>query len=221
MVGHILQYHPAFSRLQDLIAAGTIGRILRLQANRMNLGAIRREEDVLWCLGPHDISIILALVGSDPSEVYGVGGYHLREAVADAVTVHMSFPTGEQAQINLSWLHPVKEHRLTVIGSEGMIVFDDAAPWDRKLLLYPHLVDVAGDTLAAVRAEPTPVPVEEQEPLKLECRHFLTCIAQGREPRTNAEEGLRVMRVLTQASTTMNVGPRRWGRPSDPFTHPV
>jgi predicted dehydrogenase len=218
MVGHILRYHPAFSRLQDLVAAGTIGRILRIQANRMNLGAIRREEDVLWCLGPHDVSAILSLIGSEPSEVYGVGGYHLRKSVADAATLHLSFPAGEQAQVSLSWLHPVKEHRLTVIGSEAMVVFDDGAPWDQKLLLYPHMVNVAGDTAATTRAEPLPIAVEQQEPLKLECQHFLDCIVHGREPRTNGAEGLRVMRVLAGASRTMNPSQPPWidhGRPDD------
>jgi predicted dehydrogenase len=206
MVGHILHYHPAFSKLQSLIATGAIGRVLRLEANRLNLGAIRGEEDVLWCLGPHDVSIILALIGAEPSEVHAVGGYHLRRAIADAATLHLSFPAGEQAQVNLSWLHPVKTHRLTVIGSEAMIVLDDTAPWERKLLLYPHIVNVAGGKTATIRAEPLPVAVEANEPLRLECQHFVDCIAQGREPITNGEEGLRVMRVLEQASMTMNPG---------------
>jgi predicted dehydrogenase len=212
MVGHILRYHPAFSKLQSLIVTGVIGRVLRLEANRMNLGAVRREEDVLWCLGPHDVSVILALVGAEPSEVHGVGGYHLRKAIADAVTLHLAFPAGEQAQVNLSWLHPVKEHRLTVIGTKAMIVLDDAAPWERKLLLYPHIVNVAGHTTATIRAEPLPIAVEENEPLKLECQHFVDCIAQRRDPITNGDEGLRVMRVLAQASMTMKpsqVGPGR------------
>lgn len=203
MVGHILRYHPAFSRLQSLVASGALGRILRLQANRLNLGAIRREEDVLWCLGPHDVSVILALVGAEPSEVQGVGGYHLRETIADAATLHLTFPGGEQAQVNLSWLHPVKEHRLTVIGSEAMAVLDDGAPWERKLLLYPHVVTVAGDATATIRAEPLAVAVEASEPLKLECQHFVDCIAQGRDPITNSDEALRVMRVLTSASMAM------------------
>ncbi|MDF2810809.1 MAG: oxidoreductase [Microvirga sp.] len=213
MVGHILQYHPAVAKLQNLIATGTIGRILCLQATRMNFGAIRREEDVLWCLGPHDVSVILSLVGAAPSEVHAVGGYHLRTTIADTVTLHLSFPAGEQAQVNLSWLHPVKEHRLTVIGSEAMIVFDDSAPWQRKLLLYPHVVDVAGDTPAAIRAEPLPITVEEHEPLKLECQHFLDCIVQRREPRTNGAEALRVMRVLAEASAMMNPAQNRWASP--------
>lgn len=204
MVGHILQYHPAFCRLQSLIAGGAVGRILRLQANRMNLGAIRSEEDVLWCLGPHDLSMILTLVRAEPSEVYCIGGYHLRKTIADAVTVHLHFPAGEQAQVNLSWLHPVKEHRLTVIGSDAMIVLDDGAPWERKLLLYPHVVHVAGRATATIRAEPLAVAIEEDEPLKLECQHFVDCIAQGRDPITNGDESLRVMRVLAEASMRMS-----------------
>lgn len=209
MVGHILRYHPAFSKLQSLIATGAIGRILRIQADRMNLGAIRREEDVLWCLGPHDVSMILALVGAEPSEVHAVGGYHLRNAIADAATLHLSFPAGEQAQINLSWLHPVKEQRLTVIGTDAMIVLDDGAPWDRKLLLYRHAVNVAGHATSTIRAEPLPVAVEANEPLKLECQHFIDCVTQGRDPITNGDEGLRVMRVLARASMAMNPGSSR------------
>ena len=213
MVGHILQYHPAVSKLRNLVATGAIGRILRLQANRMNLGAIRREEDVLWCLGPHDVSVILALVGAEPCEVQGTGEFHLRKSIADAVTLHLSFPAGEQAQVNLSWLHPVKEQRLTVIGSEAMVVLDDSAPWHRKLLLYPHVVDAAGDAPVAIRADPVLIAVEEHEPLKLECQHFLDCIAQRREPRTSGAEGLRVMRVLAQASAMMNTAQNHWSGP--------
>lgn len=213
MVGHILQYHPALSKLQSLIAAGAIGRVLRLQANRMNLGAIRSEEDVLWCLGPHDVSVILALVGAEPSEVRAVAGYHLRNTIADAVTLHLAFPGGEQAQINLSWLHPVKEHRLTVIGTQGMIVFDDSAPWQRKLLLYRHVVNLAGHAATTVRADPVPVAVEESEPLKLECRHFIDCITLGQDPTTNGEEALRVMRVLALASEAMGSSPGRQAGP--------
>ncbi|TCR69934.1 Gfo/Idh/MocA family oxidoreductase [Bosea sp. BK604] len=203
MVGHILRYHPAFTRLQSLIASGAIGRILRLQANRMNLGAIRNEEDVLWCLGPHDVAVILDLVGAEPSEVRAVAGYHLRNAIADAVTLHLAFPAGESAQVNLSWLHPVKEHRLTVIGTEAMVVLDDAAPWERKLLLYPHIVNVTGGIAATTRADPVPIAVDESEPLKRECQHFIDCVAEGRDPITDGDEGLRVMRVLAQASAAM------------------
>lgn len=206
MIGHILRFHPAFARLQTLIASGGIGRLLRLEANRKNLGAIRSEEDVLWCLGPHDVSIILALVGSLPSELHVVGGYHLRQGRADTVTLHLAFPAGERAQVNLSWLHPVKEHRLTVIGSEAMVVFDDGEQWDRKLLLYPHMVKVAENATATIRAEPVPLTIEQHEPLKLECQHFINCIVQGSEPITNGEEGLRVTRVLAEASAMMKRG---------------
>jgi predicted dehydrogenase len=203
MVGHILQYHPAVTRLSSLVAEGAIGRVLRIHANRMNLGAVRRDEDVLWCLGPHDISTILSLVGAEPTEIVAVGGYHLRDSVADTATLHMSFPGGEQAQVNLSWLHPVKEQRFTVIGSSGMLVFDDAEPWERKLLLYKHQVNLAGERPVAIRSEPLAIALEPGEPLKIECEHFVDCIRTGATPRTGADESLRVMRVLTEASAAM------------------
>jgi predicted dehydrogenase len=203
MVGHILQYHPVFSKLKDLVADGTLGRIVRVHANRMNLGAIRRDEDVLWCLGPHDVSAALALVGSEPSGIDGVAGFHLRETIADAAALHLSFPGGEQAQINVSWLHPVKEHKLVVIGTDAMAVFDDVEPWERKLLLYPHQVSVSGERPIAIRAEPIPIHVEKYEPLKVECQHFLDCIRFGLQPRTDGEEGLRVTQVLVQARAAM------------------
>jgi predicted dehydrogenase len=203
MVGHVLQYHPAFVQLQNLVADGVIGRVLRIHATRLNLGAVRRDEDVLWCLGPHDISTILALVGSEPSKISAVGGFHLRETVADAATLHLVFPGGEQAQVNLSWLHPVKEHRFTVIGSSGMLVFDDGEPWQRKLLLYPHQVKLTAEQPSTIRAEPTAIPLQAHEPLKVECEHFLNCIRSGLTPRTDAEEGVRVVRVLEQAACAM------------------
>jgi predicted dehydrogenase len=203
MVGHILQYHPAFLKLRELVNNGVLGRILHIQANRLNLGAIRREEDVLWCLGPHDVSTILTLVGAEPSAVDAVAGFHLRDTIADTATLHLSFPGGERAQINMSWLHPFKEHRMMVIGSNAMIVFDDGEPWGRKLLLYPHQVSMAGERPTAMRADPVPIALEEREPLRLECEHFLNCIRLGLEPRTDGEEGLRVVRVLAKASAIM------------------
>jgi predicted dehydrogenase len=203
MVGHVLQYHPAVAKLRELIADGVIGRVLRLHANRLNLGAIRRDEDVLWCLGPHDVSVILSLVGAEPCGVAAFGGFHLREGTADAVTMHLAFPGGEQAQINLSWLHPIKEHRLAVIGTQGMLVFDDGEPWERKLMLYPHQVDVGGERPSATRAEPLAVPLEAAEPLRLECEHFLNAVRFGFEPRTGSEEALRVMRTLARAGEAM------------------
>ena len=125
MVGHILQYHPAFLKLRDLVREGRLGRLQYIYSSRLNLGKIRREEDILWSLAPHDVSMILSLVGTEPVKVEAVGGYFLHRTIADVTTTHLTFPGGEQAHIFVSWLHPYKEQRLVVVGSDGMAVFDD------------------------------------------------------------------------------------------------
>jgi predicted dehydrogenase len=214
MVGHVLRYHRAFEGLNELVGAGRLGRIRQIYANRLNLGTVRREEDVLWCLGPHDVSMILALVGAEPTEVEAIGGYHLRDEVADTATVQLRFPDGEQAQVTASWMSPAKEHRLTVIGSEGMAVFDDTLSWGRKLLLYPHRVAIEAGEPLADRAEPVPIALEPAEPLRAECAHFLDCVRTGRRPLTDGAESLRVMDVLSRASEAMRLGRPRSGKGS-------
>jgi predicted dehydrogenase len=204
MVGHILQYHPAFMRLQELVREGRLGRLHSLSARRMNLGRIRREEDVMWDLAPHDISMVLALTGAEPDRVTAIGGCHLRSDIADTVSLHLGFAGGEQAGVTVSWLHPVKEHRLVVIGSEAMAVFDDGEPWERKLVLFPHRVEWRDGAPIPVRGEPVPVEVAPAEPLREECRHFLDCVRTGARPRTDGREGLRVMSVLDRASRFMD-----------------
>jgi len=203
MTGHILQFHPAFRALKALVREGALGEVLRIQANRLNLGAVRREEDALWCLAPHDISMALALAGQAPDVVEAHGETLLRNGIADAVTVRLGFAGGARALINVSWLHPYKEHRLSVIGSAGMAVFDDTLPWDKKLQLYPHAVSVDGDTPSVVRAEPVPVTIVQSEPLLDECAHFLECIRDGTEPVTGGTEALAVMDVLERATRSM------------------
>jgi len=214
MVGHILQFHPAFVALTALVREGRLGRLLRIQANRLNLGAVRREEDVLWCLAPHDVSMILALTGAMPSRITATGGYHLRETVADTATVQLWFPGGEQAQITASWLHPYKEHRLAVIGSEAMAVFDDGEPWERKLTLHPHRVVLEEGEPVLHKGDSAPIPLERAEPLKAECAHFLDCMRSGARPLTDAEEALRVMDVLTRAADAMRAERERATAPS-------
>ncbi len=204
MVGHILQYHPAFMRLQELVREGRLGRLHSLSARRMNLGRIRREEDVMWDLAPHDISMVLALIGADPDRVTAIGGCHLRPDIADTASLYLGFAGGEQAGVTVSWLHPVKEHRLVVIGSEAMAVFDDGEPWERKLVLFPHRVEWRDGAPIPVRGEPVPVEVAPAEPLREECRHFLDCVRTGARPRTDGREGLRVMSVLDRASRFMD-----------------
>ena len=141
MVGHLLQYHPAFIALRELVREGALGRLQYVYSNRLNLGKVRREEDILWSFAPHDLSMILSLVGEEPSEVTATGGYYLHKTIADVTTTHLAFPGGEQAHVFVSWLHPFKEQKLVVVGDRAMAVFDDGQPWSDKLLLYPHRID--------------------------------------------------------------------------------
>lgn len=203
MVGHLLQYHPAFLKLKDLIREGRLGRLQYIYSNRLNLGQIRREEDILWSFAPHDISMILSMVGSDPVSVEAVGGYFLHNAIADVTTTHLAFPGGERAHVFVSWLHPNKEQRLVVVGANAMAVFDDAEPWERKLLLYPHRVEWRDNQPIPSKADAIPVPLEQKEPLREECLHFLDSVRTGTRPRTDGREGLRVLGVLTRATESL------------------
>jgi predicted dehydrogenase len=204
MVGHLLQYHPAFLRLREIVAQGRLGRLHYLYSNRLNLGKIRREEDILWSFAPHDLSMILTLVGTEPSEVAAVGSYHLHSAIADVTTTHLRFPGGERAHVFVSWLHPFKEQKLVVVGSDAMAVFDDGEPWARKLLVYPHKVAVTDNVPVAAKAEAEPVALIPDEPLKRECAHFLDCVRKGTTPLTDGAEGLRVLAVLERAAACLD-----------------
>jgi UDP-2-acetamido-3-amino-2,3-dideoxy-glucuronate N-acetyltransferase len=203
MVGHLLQYHPVFERLSELVRDGTLGRLEYVYSNRLNLGRFRREENILWSFAPHDISMILSLVGSEPTEVRAVGSWPLHRDVADVTTTHLSFVGGEQAHVFVSWLHPYKEQKLVVVGDRGMAVFDDREPWESKLAVYAHHVDWREGVPEPVRADAQAIPVKEAEPLEAECRHFLHCVATGATPRTDGREGVRVLRVLQAAQHSL------------------
>ena len=203
MVGHLLHYHPAFLQLRDLVREGALGRLQYIYSNRLNLGKIRREEDILWSFAPHDISMILALVGDDPESVEAIGARYLHRTIADVTTTHLVFPGGEQAHVFVSWLHPFKEQKLVVVGDRAMAVFDDGDEWPRKLLLYPHRVEWRKTLPVPQKADAQPVPVEPGEPLRLECQHFIDCIRTGATPRTDGREGLRVLRVLARATEAL------------------
>lgn len=203
MVGHLLQYHPVFLRLSEMVTDGTLGKLEYLYSNRLNLGRFRREENILWSFAPHDLSMILSLVGSEPSSVDAVGSWPLHREVADVTTTHLAFPGGERAHVFVSWLHPFKEQKLVVIGDRGMAVFDDREPWASKLSLYAHRVDWRDGVPEPVRAEAQSIAVKEVEPLEAECRHFLECVATGATPRTDGREGLRVLRVLSAAERSL------------------
>src|SRR5215471_7343124 len=173
MVGHILRYHPAILKLQKLIQDGVLGKINYLYSNRLNIGKIRTEENILWSFAPHDVSVMLSLLNEMPARITCKGGAYLSRDVTDVTLSHFEFPSGVQAHLFVSWLHPVKEQRLVVVGSEKMAVFDDTA--EQKLVLYPHKVEWKNRIPTAVKANGEPVSIDNGEPLRLECQHFLDC----------------------------------------------
>jgi len=202
MVGHLLWYHPAILKLKELIDTGELGRIQYIYSNRLNLGKIRREENILWSFAPHDISVILGVLGETPSAVVAQGGNYLHEQIADTTVTLLSFPSGVKAHIFVSWLHPFKEQKLIVVGDRKMAVFDDVEKKD-KLFLYPHSIQWKGQVPIANRAEAKPVEISTNEPLREECLHFLESVRSRRRPRTDGEEGLRVLSVLQQSQASL------------------
>jgi UDP-2-acetamido-3-amino-2,3-dideoxy-glucuronate N-acetyltransferase len=204
MVGHLLQYHPAFERLKEIAAAGDLGRINYIYSHRLNLGKIRREENILWSFAPHDISMILSLAGEEPENVLATGGNYLHQKIADVTTTHLEFPSGLRAHIFVSWLHPFKEQKLVVVGDRKMAVFDDTQPWEDKLLLYPHEITWQNNIPVPAKAQPQRVEISQDEPLRRECIHFLECISKGLRPVTDGLEGLRVLRTLNASQISLN-----------------
>lgn len=204
MVGHLLQYHPGFLKLKELIQKGSLGRLQYIYSNRLNLGKFRNEENILWSFAPHDISMILGLASDIPESVYATGACHLNPRIHDVTTTHMRFKNGIQAHIFVSWLHPYKEQKLVVVGDRGMAVFDDGLSWDEKLKLYPHQVTWVDGLPQPEKADVIRVPLEVSEPLKLECQHFVDCIVQNQIPRTDGAEGLRVLQVLDAAQKSLH-----------------
>ena len=205
MVGHLLWYHPAVLKLKSLIDEGELGRVEYIYSNRLNLGKIRREENILWSFAPHDISVILGLVGEMPDSVKTQGGNYLHNQITDVTVSLFSFPSGVKAHIFVSWLHPFKEQKLIVVGDRRMAVFDDLES-EHKLLLYPHTISWKNHQPVPNRAEALPVPVDPSEPLKEECLHFLECIQSRQSPRTDGREGLRVLTVLQRCQDGLKRG---------------
>jgi UDP-2-acetamido-3-amino-2,3-dideoxy-glucuronate N-acetyltransferase len=195
MVGHLLHYHSAIIKLKELVEAGELGKIQYIYSTRLNLGKIRREENILWSFAPHDISVILSLTGEMPESACSLGGNYLHERIADVTLSHLSFPSGIKAHIFVSWLHPYKEQRLVIVGDRKMASFNDLKV-DDKLIVYPHTIEWKDHIPTPSKKEGQVVPVDQAEPLREECRHFLECITNKCQPRTGGLEGLRVLSVL-------------------------
>ncbi len=195
MVGHLLHYHPAIIKIKELFQAGELGRIQYVYSNRLNLGKVRREENILWSFAPHDISVMVSICEELPQEVACFGGNYLHQQIADVTMCNLSFPSGIKGHIFVSWLHPVKEQRFVVVGSDKMVVFNDTDP-THKLLLYPHEIKWKGIVPLLDKKEAVPITIDTSEPLKKECTHFLDCIQDRNTPLTSGDEGLSVLRVL-------------------------
>jgi UDP-2-acetamido-3-amino-2,3-dideoxy-glucuronate N-acetyltransferase len=216
MVGHLLEYHPAVLKLESLIRNGELGRLQYVYSNRLNLGRFRREENALWSFAPHDVAVILRLVGDSPIEVVATGGAYLQPNVADTTVTSMLFEDGLRAHIFVSWLHPYKEQRLVVVGSDKMAVFDDRAPAGAKLMVYDQGATWVDNVPVPRNGGGESVEYEDGEPLRLEMAHFLDCVRTRRQPVTDGWSGLRVLQVLQAAQRSLQMGGNRvpLGQPS-------
>ena len=200
MVGHLLEYHPGVVKLKELIDDGTLGRVLYIYGNRLNLGKLRADENALWSLGAHDVSVLLRLAGEEPFEVEARGESYMREGIEDVVFCFLRFPSGLAAHLHLSWLDPHKERRFTVVGEQRMATFDDMA-LEGKITVYDKGFDEQtgrgsyGEYITRSGDIWSP-RLPNDEPLRTECEHFVRSIRRGRTPVSDGESGLRVVRVL-------------------------
>ncbi len=200
MVGHVLEYHPAVVRLIQMVRSGDLGDIYYIYSNRLSLGKVRREENILWSFAPHDIAVLLRLLDTMPIQVSAVGGNYIQPNIADVTVTNLLFDNGVRAHIHVSWLHPFKEQRLVVIGSQKMASFDDVA---KELVLYDQRVEVREGVPAPVRGVGERVAFDPTEPLRLECEAFLRAIMTREPPLTDGESGLRVLKVLQAAQRSL------------------
>jgi predicted dehydrogenase len=201
MVGHVLRFHPAFEKLQQLITEGELGEVKYIHSHRLGLGKFHTENDALWDLAPHDLSMILAITGKAPLEVRGEGAAVL-DNLSDFAHLHMRFANGLRSHLFASRLNPYRERRLTVVGTKAMAVFDDVEKWEHKLAVYRHAVWQDNGQWAFTANEPHYVPVNEGMPLTRELQHFIHCIETGEKPRTGGEEAIRVLQILTAGAVS-------------------
>ena len=204
MVGHLLEFHPAVTRLAELIERGDLGRIEYVYSNRLNMGKVRREENALWSFAPHDISVILLLLKQLPIQVAATGGTYLQPNIADVTVSTMLFDRGVRAHMFVSWLHPYKEQKLVVVGEHQMAVFDDVRKTE-KLQIYDKKIDLVNGQFVAARPAARTEEFSPDEPLLLECEHFLNCLKTRRTPKTDGRDGWRVLKVLEASQRSLNM----------------
>ena len=209
MPGHLLLYHPGVARLKELIRSGQLGDVLYVYGNRQNLGQIRKDENALWSLGVHDLSVILHLLEEEPSEAWARGESFLTDGVEDVVFCYLRFPSGKTAHMHLSWLDPHKMRRITVVGRDKMAVFDDME-LDRKLTIYDkgpvERAETYGEWMTRTGDIYSP-KIPNDEPLRLECEHFLRLVAGEGDPLAAARDGVAVVRTLEQLQVSLEQTP--------------
>ncbi len=205
MPGHLLLYHPGVLKLKELLDSGELGDLLCVYSNRQNLGIIRRDENALWSLGVHDLSVILHLVREEPEAVVANGNAFLNPGVEDVVFCYLRFPSGKIAHMHLSWLDPHKMRKLTVVGREKMAVFDDME-LERKVTVYEKAPWESAGSYGEWRTRTGDIfspKIANDEPLRLECLHFLDLVANGPGDHAEAEDGLRVVRALDRLTEAL------------------
>ncbi len=205
MVGHILEYHPAIRKLRQIVEAGELGDLHYVYSNRLNLGKVRKEENILWSFAPHDISVILLLVGALPTWATTSGQSYLQHQIADVTMTCLGFEGAVRAHIFVSWLHPYKEQKLVVIGSRKMAVFDDVAK-EGKLKIYDKGIEWRGGQPVIRQTAESTLFFPEMEPLREELSHFVDCVRARKPPQTDGQNGIRVLRVLTACQRSIERG---------------
>lgn len=199
MVGHLLLFHPAIIKIKNLIEEGSIGRLQYIYSNRINLGKVRTEENVFWSLAPHDIAIFQYLTDSDPKKIKSSGSTFLQEKIPDSTLTYIEYENGVNGHIFVSWLHPFKEHRIVIIGSERMITFEDSVE-GKPLKLYSKKIDFTGDIPLKIDGPVELVDYDQDLPLKMEMEYFLEHLDQKKLTKSNGSHGVDVMKVLVEAS---------------------
>lgn len=209
MVGHLLEYHPGVERLKALVDAGDLGDVRYVYTTRVNLGKLRTDENAMLSLGPHDVSVALAIIGEEPAEGWARGESYVNAGVEDVVFGYLRFPSGVAAHMHWSWLDPHKERRITVVGSERMATFDDMRI-EGKLTVYDKGFDQSFESHSEYMARSGDIwqpHISNEEPLRIECRHFVDCVRSGEPPRTDGRSGLRVVRVLERLQASLDESP--------------
>ena len=204
LVGHLFRYYPAIEVIHKLVTSGTIGTLRYIRAHWFNFGIIRSTENALWSIAPHAFSLVHSLIQSDIRSITAKGQRFFHDKLVDRADISIVYHSGVHAEVCVSWIHPFKERKLIVCGTNGMLVFDDMLPPDQKLKLYRHVYARNRQSVVTKKADPEDIPLPSTEPLKAECQHFIDCMQSRQQPRTNIDEGLTVLHMLQLAQESLD-----------------